>query len=154
MRRIIQFGTSRFLQAHAYLFVHEARAAGQEIGPIAVVKTTQGGDRAGRIAALKSGRPYPVRIRGLESGKTIDETIEDGLVSSNARKSTKSISLPPRRWVWSWVGPWPWLCVWLARNSSYMPKIATTFSASLPLDCSAMRCVASISRAVVLARCR
>jgi tagaturonate reductase len=76
MRRIIQFGTSRFLQAHADLFVHQARAAGQDIGPIAVVKTTSGGDRAGRIAALKSGRPYPVRIRGLENGKTIDQTIE------------------------------------------------------------------------------
>jgi tagaturonate reductase len=76
MRRIIQFGTSRFLQAHADLFVHQARAAGQDIGPIAVVKTTQGGDRAGRIAALKSGRPYPVRIRGLEGGKAVDETIE------------------------------------------------------------------------------
>src|SRR3954466_6805862 len=76
MRRIIQFGTSRFLQAHADLFVHEARQAGQDIGPIAVVKTTTGGDRAGRIAALKSGRPYPVRIRGLTDGKTIDKTIE------------------------------------------------------------------------------
>ena len=39
-RRIVQFGTSRFLQAHADLFVHEARAAGQAIGPITVVKTT------------------------------------------------------------------------------------------------------------------
>ncbi|WP_395019178.1 mannitol dehydrogenase family protein [Dongia sp.] len=76
MRRIIQFGTSRFLQAHADLFVHQARLAGQDVGPIAVVKTTSGGDRAGRIAALKSGRPYPVRIRGIEAGKTIDETIE------------------------------------------------------------------------------
>ena len=75
MRRIIQFGTSRFLQAHADLFVHQAREAGQDIGPIAVVKTTPGGDRAGRIAALKGGRPYPVRIRGLEGGKPVDETI-------------------------------------------------------------------------------
>ena len=80
MRRIIQFGTSRFLQAHADLFVHQARLAGQDIGPIAVVKTTSGGDRAGRIAALKSGRPYPVRIRGIEDGKTIDETIEVGSI--------------------------------------------------------------------------
>jgi tagaturonate reductase len=82
MRRIIQFGTSRFLQAHADLFVHQARAAGQDIGPITVVKTTSGGDRAGRIAALKSGRPYPVRIRGIENGKTVDETVE---VASIAR---------------------------------------------------------------------
>jgi len=75
-RRIIQFGTSRFLQAHADLFIHEARQTGQDIGPITVVKTTPGRDRAGRIAALKLGRPYPVRIRGLEAGRTIDTTTE------------------------------------------------------------------------------
>ncbi len=75
-RRIIQFGTSRFLQAHADLFVHEARQGGQDVGPISVVKTTSGGDRAGRVAALKSGRPYPVRIRGLDSGRPLDTTIE------------------------------------------------------------------------------
>jgi tagaturonate reductase len=75
-RRIVQFGTSRFLAAHADLFIHEARLAGQDIGPIAVVKTTPGADRAGRIAALKSGRPYPVRIRGLDAGQVIDRTIE------------------------------------------------------------------------------
>jgi len=74
-RRIIQFGTSRFLQAHADLFIHEARQGGQDIGPITVVKTTSGGDRAGRIAALKSRRPYPVRIRGLEDGRPVDKTI-------------------------------------------------------------------------------
>ena len=45
--RIIQFGTSRFLQAHVDLFVHEARVAGQPIGPITVVKTTSDADRSG-----------------------------------------------------------------------------------------------------------
>ena len=38
--RIVQFGTSRFLQAHADLFVHEARASGRDIGPITIVQTT------------------------------------------------------------------------------------------------------------------
>src|SRR5262245_13640839 len=80
MRRIIQFGTSRFLQAHADLFVHEARQQGQDIGPIAVVKTTQGGDRSGRVATLKRGKPYPVKIRGIENGKTVDQTIEVGSI--------------------------------------------------------------------------
>ena len=75
-RRIIQFGTSRFLQAHVDLFVHEARGAGEDIGPIAVIKTTPGGDRAGRIAALKRGQPYPVRIRGRDAGRVIDTTVE------------------------------------------------------------------------------
>jgi tagaturonate reductase len=75
-RRIVQFGTSRFLQAHVDLFVHEARLTGQAIGPITVIKTTSGPDRAGRIAALKRGWPFPVRVRGIENGRVIDETIE------------------------------------------------------------------------------
>jgi tagaturonate reductase len=73
--RIIQFGTSRFLQAHVDLFVHQARVAGADVGPITVVKTTPGDDRAGRIAALKRARAYPVRIRGIAAGAVIDETI-------------------------------------------------------------------------------
>jgi len=74
--RIMQFGTSRFLQAHADLFVHEARMDGQKIGPITVVKTTPGGDRTGRIAAFKRGHPYPVRIRGYEAGRVVDRTVD------------------------------------------------------------------------------
>ena len=74
--RIMQFGTSRFLQAHADLFVHEARLGGQKIGPITVVKTTPGADRSGRIAAFKRGHPYPVCIRGYEAGRVVDETVE------------------------------------------------------------------------------
>jgi tagaturonate reductase len=75
-RRIIQFGTSRFLQAHVDLFVHQARLSGEAIGPITVVKTTFGQERAGRIPALKRGLPFPVRIRGIMDGGVIDETIE------------------------------------------------------------------------------
>lgn len=75
-RRIMQFGTSRFLQAHADLFVHEARQSGQDIGPVTVVKTTPGADRSGRIAAWKRGQPHPVYIRGCEQGRVIDTTIE------------------------------------------------------------------------------
>jgi tagaturonate reductase len=74
-RRIIQFGTSRFLQAHVDLFVHQARLAGEDIGPVTVVKTTPGQDRAGRISALKRGLPFPVRIRGLTDGVVVDETL-------------------------------------------------------------------------------
>ena len=70
----MQFGTSRFLQAHADLFVHEARQAGQDIGPITVVKTTVGGARDGRVRAFGDPSGYPVRIRGLDKGRLIDET--------------------------------------------------------------------------------
>jgi len=81
-RRIIQFGTSRFLQAHVDLFVHEARCSGEDIGPITVVKTSPAPDRIGRIAAFKRGLPYPVRIRGVAAGKLVDETIEVASVDS------------------------------------------------------------------------
>ena len=70
---IIQFGTSRFLQAHVDLFVSDARAAGQDVGPITVVQTTTDAGRAGRLAAF-DGRPIPVVIRGLESGRPVERT--------------------------------------------------------------------------------
>ena len=75
-RRIIQFGTSRFLQAHADLFVHEARLAGQDIGPISVVKTTSGAERRGRIDAMCHPAGFPVRIRGYRDGGVVDEVIQ------------------------------------------------------------------------------
>lgn len=74
--RILQFGTSRFLQAHADFFVHEARKAGQDIGPITVVKTTLGGARRGRIAAFLSPDGFPVRLRGYKAGQLIDDTTQ------------------------------------------------------------------------------
>ena len=70
---IIQFGTSRFLQAHVDLFVSDARAAGQDAGPITVVQTTADVARAGRLAAF-DGRPIPIVIRGLENGQPIERT--------------------------------------------------------------------------------
>ena len=58
-KRIIQFGTSRFLQAHADLFIHETRISGQDIGPITVVKTTRGAERSGRVSAFGAAKGYP-----------------------------------------------------------------------------------------------
>lgn len=75
-RRIMQFGTSRFLQAHVDLFVHEARMAGQDIGPITVIKTTAGAERRGRIDAMRRAEGFPVRIRGYRDGGIVDETIQ------------------------------------------------------------------------------
>jgi tagaturonate reductase len=71
---IIQFGTSRFLQAHADLFVSDALARGEALGRITVVQTTASPGTAKRVAALNSGAPFPVRIRGLENGAPVDRT--------------------------------------------------------------------------------
>ena len=81
-RRIIQFGTSRFLQAHVDLFVHEARCSGEDIGPITIVKTAPSGDHERRVLAFKRALPYPVRIRGIAANKVIDETIDVASVDS------------------------------------------------------------------------
>ena len=69
---ILQFGTSRFLQGHADLFVSEALPRGEALGPIAVVQTTDNPASARRIAALAAGDGYPVRIRGLGKDGPID----------------------------------------------------------------------------------
>lgn len=72
---ILQFGTSRFLQAHAALFVSEALARNEALGGIAVVQTTSNPVSRARIAALASGEGYPVRIRGMEAGAAVDRLV-------------------------------------------------------------------------------
>ncbi|TLU73210.1 mannitol dehydrogenase family protein [Lichenicoccus roseus] len=72
---IVQFGTSRFLQAHVDLFVSEALASGDAPGPITVVQTTDSADSARRVAAFNAG-PFPVQIRGLENGAVVDRRVE------------------------------------------------------------------------------
>lgn len=64
---IVQFGTSRFLQAHADLFFEE----GEPRRAVTVVQSSGDPERAGRLRHLAEG--YPVRIRGLWDGRTVDE---------------------------------------------------------------------------------
>ncbi len=75
---IIQFGTSRFLLAHAALFVSQALESGDEgqaLGGICVVQTTHNPASAARIAALADANGYPVRVRGVQHGVVIDQTL-------------------------------------------------------------------------------
>lgn len=78
---ILQFGTSRFLLAHADLFISEALARDEAIGLVTVVQTTGNPESLRRVAALNSGSPYPVRIQGLAAGQVIDTTVEGRAVS-------------------------------------------------------------------------
>jgi tagaturonate reductase len=73
---ILQFGTSRFLQAHFDLFVAEGFAEGDGAGRIAVAQTTQSPDSARRLAFFNSGRPYRIRVRGLAEGAVVDQWID------------------------------------------------------------------------------
>ncbi|MDB5523509.1 MAG: D-mannonate oxidoreductase [Rhizobium sp.] len=66
---ILQFGTSRFLQAHADLFISEAADA---LGGITIVQTTASGERSKRLTALASPDGFPIHIRGKKDGAVID----------------------------------------------------------------------------------
>lgn len=70
---ILQFGTSRFLQAHADLFVSEAAQANQALGNITIVQTTNSAQGAARVAAFRQAGGYPVRIRGWQDGAEVDD---------------------------------------------------------------------------------
>ena len=70
---ILQFGTSRFLQAHADLFVSEAAQSGQALGNITIVQTTNSAQGAARVAAFREASGYPVRIRGWQNGAQVDD---------------------------------------------------------------------------------
>lgn len=84
---IVQFGTSRFLQAHADLFVSEALEKGDAIGKITVVQTTGSTERAGRLKALAAPAGFPVIVRGLVEGVEVDRTQQ---VTSVARALSTS----------------------------------------------------------------
>lgn len=72
---ILQFGTGRFLQAHVDLFVSEAMARGEALGPITAVQTTGTPESQARVAAMAAGGGFPVRVRGLEDEAPVDRTV-------------------------------------------------------------------------------
>lgn len=81
---ILQFGTSRFLQAHVDLIVHEARADGQHVPDIIIVQTSGSAARAGRVAAFADPAGFPVIVRGIEDGVPVERqtqvrSVVDGL---------------------------------------------------------------------------
>ena len=65
---VVQFGTSRFLQAHADLFFSE----GDPRLSVTVVQSSGDATRARRLAALADPAGFPVRIRGMENGQRVD----------------------------------------------------------------------------------
>jgi len=73
---ILQFGTSRFLQAHVDLFASEARDAGQTVADIAIVQVSDDPVRAQRLVAFDDVAGFPVMIRGLEGGVPVERTVQ------------------------------------------------------------------------------
>jgi tagaturonate reductase len=69
---VLQFGTSRFLQAHADLFIHEAAGEGQPAGPITVVASSGLAQGRARLTALADPEGYQVHIRGMIAGRPVE----------------------------------------------------------------------------------
>lgn len=84
---IVQFGTSRFLQAHADLFVSEALHAGNAVGSIAVVQSSGDPSRSHRVQALADPKGYEVQIKGVENGELVD-------TSTTVTSISKAFSVP------------------------------------------------------------
>lgn len=72
---ILQFGTSRFLQAHVDLFASEARASGQNVPDIVVVQTTAHAGRTRRLAGFGDPAGFPVILRGIEHGVAVEREV-------------------------------------------------------------------------------
>jgi tagaturonate reductase len=69
---ILQFGTSRFLQAHVDLFVSEAAELGEALGGITVVQTTGNPVSSKRLQAMARDEGFEVIVRGLSGGEAVD----------------------------------------------------------------------------------
>ncbi|RZL33052.1 MAG: mannitol dehydrogenase family protein [Rubrivivax sp.] len=69
---ILQFGTSRFLQAHVDLFVSEAAERGEALGGITVVQTTGNPASTLRTQALARAEGFQVIVRGLVDGQALE----------------------------------------------------------------------------------
>ena len=86
---ILQFGASRFLQAHVDLFVSEALPRGEAMGRIAVAGTTGSPESRRRIAAFATGKPYRVLVKGLRDGAIVDESVEVSSVGLGVDAATQ-----------------------------------------------------------------
>lgn len=73
---IVQFGTSRFLQAHVDLFAWEAAQAGQDVAAITIVQVSGDASRAGRLQAFNDPDGFPVIVRGLEQGVPVERKVQ------------------------------------------------------------------------------
>jgi len=69
---ILQFGTSRFLQAHVDLFVSEAAERGEALGGITVVQSTGNPASTTRTQALARAQGFEVIVRGLAGGQAVE----------------------------------------------------------------------------------
>lgn len=100
---IIQFGTSRFLQAHALAYFQTGTPAGAAPA-VTVVQSTSDPARRGRLDALSAPGGYPVRVRGIENGQPVDrqewvQVVRRGLGYDGDYTELQRIFVHEARWI-------------------------------------------------------
>ncbi len=100
---ILQFGTSRFLQAHALAYLQSGTPLS---GPpvVTVVQSSGDASRRGRLDALAAPGGYPVRVRGLEGGIPVEReeqvcVVQRGLVYDGDYPEVQRIFCHEARWI-------------------------------------------------------
>ena len=71
---IIQFGTSRFLQAHVDFFIGESLAQNLSTGKVVIVQSSNSQTGKQRVSAFNNYLTYPVKVQGIQNGEVIDNT--------------------------------------------------------------------------------
>ena len=69
---VMQFGTSRFLQAHVDYFIDKSNAAGHTNTSVVVVQSSQSASGLERVKAMNALETYPVHIQGIKEGNVVD----------------------------------------------------------------------------------
>ena len=102
---IIQFGTSRFLQAHVDLFVSEALAAGEAIGRIVAVQTTANRGQPQAHRRLRRGPALCRADQGYRGGAPLStaksRSEASAAASTPTRTGRRSSVCSTRRAAWS-----------------------------------------------------
>lgn len=73
---ILQFGTSRFLQAHVDYFVSKSLSDKRTDTSILVVQSSDSAAGKSRVTAMNKHASYPIKIQGISDGLIID-TVEE-----------------------------------------------------------------------------
>tara|TARA_R110000764_G_scaffold234164_2_gene327872 strand:+ start:319 stop:1473 length:1155 start_codon:yes stop_codon:yes gene_type:complete len=77
---IMQFGTSRFLQAHVDFFVSESLLQGLSTSKIVIVQSSNSQAGKQRLSAFNTHSTYPVKVQGIQNGEIIDDVHHIGAV--------------------------------------------------------------------------
>lgn len=106
---IVQFGTSRFLLGHVAAFAGQAIENGSSQEAILVVQTSERPEGKAKAAALAQLARYPLHIKGLHNGQSVDEqrligSIAGCLVAQEQWPALEHHFIHKARWVISNTG--------------------------------------------------